>query len=363
MGLLHLGLRNIRNLIDTEISPGSAINLVYGSNGSGKTSLLESIYVLGHAKSFRASRLRYVIRREENHFSVAGKAQQRSGDITPLRIDYQVGQVQIYANKQPLKRTSELAQRLPIILINTDSHRLLEDGPRLRRHFMDWGGFHVEQSYLPVWKRYYRALRQRNAALRHGGERMIDAAWNQELSQTAAEIHQQREYYIERLNPEFLDYVNELLDIETTAITYSPGWPTDQPLKDLLAEGATQDRQAGYTRFGPHRADFIVRVDGVPAEQSVSRGQQKLLICALHLAQARVLDQEGGVGCVVLVDDLAAELDPNHRNRLLRLLARINQQVFVTATEHDLFAVDQCPGIRMFHVEQGRISAVENLDS
>ena len=154
MSLLHLGVRNIRNLIDTDISPGSSVNLVYGANGSGKTSLLESIYVLGHAKSFRASRLRYVIRRDDNHFSVAGKAQQRSGDITPLRIDYQVGQVQIYANKQPLKRTSELAQRLPIILINADSHRLLEDGPRLRRHFMDWGVFHVEHSYLPVWKSY-----------------------------------------------------------------------------------------------------------------------------------------------------------------------------------------------------------------
>ncbi len=359
MSLTHLALRSVRNLADTEISPGCSVNLVWGENGSGKTSLLEAIHILGRAKSFRSSRLSPVIQSGSNSLAVAGRvASSSNGAETSVRVNFDASGVELFADREPLNRVSDLALKLPLILINTDSHRLLEDGPRLRRRFLDWGVFHVEHGFFGVWKRYYRALRQRNAALRRHMAPGQLTAWEAELSQAAAHIDEFRRRYLTLMAPWFTRYVGELLGIDAAEIDYRRGWPADRPLMEILAEEAHMDRQIGYTRQGPHRADLVIKIATVPARQVVSRGQQKLLICALYLAQAALMGEVTHTRCVLLIDDLAAELDHAHRNRLFSLLVSLGQQVFVTATEHDLFDRALLVGQKLFHVERGEIAEV-----
>lgn len=356
MSLTYLALRSVRNLADTEVSPGSAVNLVWGENGSGKTSLLEAIHILGRAKSFRSSRLSQVTQNGSDQFVVAGRVTRLlDGAETALRVEYGASGVVLHAEREPLKRVSDLVSRLPLILINTDSHRLLEDGPRLRRRFVDWGVFHVEHAFFGIWKRYFRALRQRNAALRRQWTPGPLTAWDAELVQTATEIDRFRRQYIEQLIPWFTHYASELLDIDAAGLTYLRGWPAGQSLTGLFADDAHLDRQSGYTRHGPHRADLQVKIANVPAQQVVSRGQQKLLICALHLAQAALLGEAARTNCVILIDDLPAELDPTHRRRLLRLLVSLGQQVFITGTERSLFDHALLAGQKVFHVERGKL--------
>ncbi|KAF0191752.1 MAG: DNA replication and repair protein RecF [Gammaproteobacteria bacterium] len=359
MSLTHLALRGVRNLADTEISPGCSVNLIWGENGSGKTSLLEAIHVLGRAKSFRSSRLSPVIQNGSDSLVVVGRVLSSShGTETTVRVNFGASGVELFADRVPLNRVSDLVLRLPLILINTDSHRLLEDGPRLRRRFLDWGVFHVEHGFFGMWKRYYRALRQRNSAIRRQMAPSQLAAWEAELSQAADHIDEFRRQYLALMAPWFARYVSKLLDINAAEIDYRRGWPGGRPLMAILAEEAHLDRQIGYTRQGPHRADLVIKIANVPAQQVVSRGQQKLLICALHLAQAALMGEATRTRCVLLIDDLAAELDHEHRNRLLSLLVSLGQQVFVTATEHNLFDQALLVGQKLFHVERGKIADV-----
>lgn len=355
MSLSRIALRSIRNLADTELSPGQFLNVIYGANGSGKTSVLEAIHVLARAKSFRCGRLAQVARRGTAGFTVAAQVRSLDETIVPLRVDYDNRGLAITVNRQPHQRSAELTAHLPLTLINSDSHQLFEGGPGERRRFVDWGVFHVEHSYLPIWKRYHRALRQRNAALRHANPAGF-SAWDMELVQNGVEIDRLRRAYIARLIPWFVHLTGELLDMTAPDITYASGWPEDRTFGDLLATEAHLDREARMTRHGPHRADVLLRSGGVHVEHAVSRGQQKLLACALLLSQAAVTAQHGRTGGVILIDDLPAELDPAHRNRLLRAVLGMRQQTFVTATEKDFFQPELLSGQRVFHVEHGHVT-------
>lgn len=357
MSFTHVAVRAVRNLVDMEMSPGPSVNLIYGANGSGKTSVLEAIHILGQAKSFRSPRLSPVIQNGATKFTVAGRIHPigHAAD-TLLRVSYTAPEVEIYVNRERVRRVSDLVIHVPLVVINTDSHRLLDDGPRLRRRFMDWGVFHVEHAFLDVWKRYYRALRQRNALLRRRATPAQLSAWNAELAHAGEQIDRYRRQYVADLTPPFVHYVSELSELADVSIDYLRGWSSEHPLAPVLIENVLADLQAGYTTRGPHRADLVIKIAGAPAAQRVSRGQQKLLICALLLAQAALLGQKRRAACVLLVDDLPAELDPMHRNRLLSLLRSLGQQSFVTATEPDLFDRTLLVNQRLFHVEHGKVS-------
>jgi DNA replication and repair protein RecF len=144
-----------------------------------------------------------------------------------------------------------------------------------------------------------------------------------------------------------------LLGLEVD-IRYQPGWDADVGLATVLREQLDKDLQRGFTSMGPHRADIKLKHAGKMVQTLFSRGQQKLLICAMTLAQMRVLGQ----GCLILVDDLPAELDPQKRQVLMGALRSTGAQIMVTATESGLIQVDDWPERKMFHVEHGKVREV-----
>lgn len=362
MSLSRLSVTGVRNLQPVTLTPSPRINILHGDNGSGKTSLLEAIHLLGMARSFRSSRLNPVITHEQACCTVFGQVELGDDQSSSLGVSRdRSGELLIRINGQSVRSAAELAETLPLQLINPDSFRLLEGAPKLRRQFLDWGVFHVEPRFLKAWQRLQQALRQRNSWLRHGTlDTASQAAWSRELSAASDEIDGYRRAYIQTLKPVFEQTLASLLALDGFQLSYYRGWDKDRSLADVLEGSIDRDRAMGHTQAGPQRADLRLRVANHNAAETLSRGQQKLVVCALRIAQGHLVSEAKRGQCIYLVDDLPSELDDQHRLALCQLLEQLNCQVFITCVDSNVLQEgwrDDTP-VSMFHVEHGAIAQV-----
>jgi len=353
MGLARLEISNIRNLRSVKLDLAPGFNVLCGPNGSGKTSFLESLYILGRGTSFRTKDLSRVVYNGAQHFFVAAKL---APAMTALGVEYQASGTQFRVAGAKARGRLDLAEHLPLLFISPESQALVSEGPQQRRRFLDWGVFHVEPGFLPAWRQYQRALKQRNRSLGTPG---IETAWDIELARAAELITQLRRDYLEKLTPFVELYLEKLVALEGVSLNFSPGWRQDQNYLDALQASLAQDREYGFTRQGPHRADVVLRQGNRLARDTVSRGQQKLLVFAMLLAQVALMNELAGILPVILIDELAAELDVGHRGKLLSVLAEMQAQIFITVTEKRALEANENIPIKWFHVEQGEISAAK----
>lgn len=362
MAISRLRVGRLRNILDAEMHL-ARVNVICGANGSGKTSILESVYLLGTGRSFRATRLDPVINHGSEQCTVHGLIEEKEGSATAsLGVSrHRDGSFDGRIQGETIRNAADLARRLPVQLINSGTFGLLEGAPKVRRQFLDWGVFHVEHGFHQIWMDVHRSLRQRNALLRHDriAATQMDA-WNARLIEGAERIDALRAHYFEAFYPVFTSTLAELTRLEGLEFHYQRGWDRERSLGAVLADQLDRDRERGFTHSGPHRADLRVRVRGMAADQVLSRGQQKLVVCAMKLAQARLFQDMEGRECVFLIDDLPAELDRVHRRQLCGLLGRMGCQVLVSCVDADDLAEcwsDLAPdSIRMFHVEQGKFA-------
>ncbi|MEJ2686512.1 MAG: DNA replication/repair protein RecF [Gammaproteobacteria bacterium] len=359
MAFLSLEIRDFRNLVAVTLAPSQRLNLIVGENASGKTSVLEACYFLGHGRSFRTRHGEKLIREGAEHCRVvATLAAEGNLAQTVAGIERWRAKMQARLGGEPVRSLSALASRLPMLVINPDSHHLLDAGPQYRRRFLDWGVFHVEPRYLGAWQRYRQVLRQRNAALRTRQSALAVSAWDRELLESADRVHRLRTAYLDSFGALAGATVERLLGAAPVDFHYLPGWPQKGTLAQALELGLERDRAQGYTHHGPHRADLAIRWETHPAAERVSRGQQKQLAIALLLAQGRHFTEATGRSCCYLVDDLAAELDRGHRNRVMEELAQMDAQVLVTAIDAGMLSTGDWSDHRVFHVEHGAIREV-----
>jgi len=357
MYLSQLDIRQVRNLNDIKIYPGKRCNYIYGANASGKTSILEAIYLLSVARSFRTTHIKHVISYEQPALQVFARLKNSNNDDIALGLERSIKKTRIRINGADVKQVAELSALLPVQIINPDVHKLLEQGPKYRRQFIDWGVFHVEHGFLQAWQQYYRVLKQRNAALRRKQDKKAITLWDNQLVQHAKTITLSRENYLSGFLPIFSRYVEKLMGLKVD-IHYQRGWNSEQTFTETLDNAFEKDTYKGFTSFGPHRADLEIAHNGVLVQNSFSRGQQKLLVCAMRLAQITHLKQETSQQSILLVDDLAAELDLAHRQSLIELLVDTQAQLFVTATEKNSFVLPAEIESKMFHVEHGVLKEV-----
>ena len=359
MPLLDLKVNNVRNLKKVEIHPAPQINLIYGPNASGKTSLLESIYVLSRGKSFRTHHLAHVINHESDTFTITSCVATRDGHRTRLGIEHTDGRSRMKAEGNPLRRASELAGYLPVIVINQEYSQFFNLGPKSRRRFLDWGVFHVEPTFLSLWRRYNRSLRQRNILLQDAKGAASTGSWDDELESTADRLDSLRSQYVQRLANLCEKYFRRLFNDEITfSIRYRRGWQEGQRLSAILEQSFGRDRALGYTHSGPHRADLRIMLRDSPAQEVVSRGQLKLLVYTLYLAQANLFQEITGRPCIILADGIGAELDAARMSSLMALIQEMGVQVFVTMTARDREIYREAPVEKMFHVEHGQVKEV-----
>jgi DNA replication and repair protein RecF len=351
MPLVRLTVEQFRCLAQVELSLDSRYNLFVGPNASGKTSLLEALFLLGRGRSFRSRGFGRLVRQGAAEFRVVGWVEQQ-GLTTVLGVGGTRHSSEIRIGGAPAGGAAELAAHFPPLIIDPEVHKLLEDGPPRRRRFLDWGVFHVEPSFMETWQRYHRALKQRNAALKLGADTRAARIWEPELASTGERLATIRQEYLALLGPVLADVGRRLLDEDVTVVQHR-GWPTDEALAVSLERSFERDVRYRATQVGPHRADVSVRVGSHVARERVSRGQQKLLAAALTLAQLAVQEARRPGHSALLLDDPAAELDASNLARLLDVVRSLPVQLFVTALRPDLPALGE-PGA-LFHVERGEI--------
>lgn len=347
-------VHQFRNLLDVDFNPNK-VNVLIGDNGSGKTSLLEAIYYFGHGRSFRTAHSHKLINHEAKQFNLLAYLQNN----LKLGVEKNKQENKIKYDGEFIKNSSVLARLIPTQVINPDIHKLLEDSPRYRRKFIDWGVFHVKHPYGTLWKSFQQLLKQRNAALKKHWDQSLVKHWDTELISVVNQIHLLKQEYINQLQQVFCQYADSVTQIQSPSFNYYSGWPKDLSYEEALRSSWDQDKEAGFTRFGPHRADLILKVGVHRAKDIVSRGQQKLLAILLKLAQVKLYTQSETRPLVLLVDDLASELDTKFIGCIIELLEQSNTQLFVTATDtHKLEPLIQLLGSSMFHVEHGNIKEV-----
>ena len=352
LNLTQIKIQNCRNIKSAEIFPAEKLNVIYGSNGSGKTNLLETIYYLGNVASFRTINIKKIISSKEKEMILFSEVNDQN-ENKKIGIRRNDKEVEIKISGNPINKKSDLTKILPIKIINPESHRLLELGPKFRRNFIDWGVFHVEHNFLEKWKNFYRILKQRNSALKHHRNKKEVEIWNASFIETAHSLDKYRKIYLENLSHELKILSQSFFGIVDINISYSAGWNIGSELSDELDKSLSKDIEIGFTQIGPHRADFSIRMNGHLTKDYVSRGQQKLLIILLILSQASYLKIKDGKGCIILVDDLPSELDTNNREIFINLLENIGYQTFITGTDLKLFEKSLNTISKLFHVEHG----------
>ncbi len=358
MRVLRLRAQNFRLLrdIDVELDPG--INVLLGDNAAGKTSLLETLYTAAHGRPVGGvyedvcgpSGLAWVVRvrgciqddRPASELEVSFRSRrhfQRIDGVDCTRAD--------------------LARLLPMATLNPQAHALVGEGPGQRRRFLDWGMFHVEQQFMGIWRRYRRALRQRNAVLRSGGSRAQLISWNEELAVSGETLHTCRQNHLNLIEPSMLTMLERLVGDTEWRLGLDGGWNAERNLIDVLAETEDADRRAGATQSGPHRAELWIKRNGSEARRRISRGEEKLLAAALLLVQSQHIGTVTAIPVMLLVDDFTSELDAAAQRRLMEVLLESRSQVVITAlSAGEVLAKNS--DTAMFHVEHGCVTRVVN---
>ena len=382
MHLTELAISNFRCLDQVILHPSPHINLFLGANGAGKTSVLEALFCLSRGRSFRANSFNKLIQDEAKSFIVRAKLETEISQQLALQANRDSTGSNYLAkiDGESIKSLVELSRVLPAVIIDPAIHKLIEEGPKLRRQYIDWGVFHVEPHFIHEWKRYQQALKQRNAGLKKGIPSSQLQSWTKILIESGTVIDELRKAYIANLSVDISDFAADLLDSELK-LAYRSGWPMDLSFTEALDKSKERERKVGLTVVGPHRADLIIQVgdliltsdeeendelDIKPAsdktqfhrvQQRVSRGQQKLIAASLMLAQVKYFRDTHQVSPLLLIDDPFAELDNDHAHRLLQKIDSLQAQTFITALNplaHPIFEK-----ATKFHVEHRNVVKIE----
>lgn len=378
MKITRLQIQQFRNIHVADIQP-KICNVFLGKNGSGKTSILESIHLLSRGKSFRHHQPKHYIQHGFANTTIFAELN-HNDDKVAIQKD-QNANTQLRLNGQSLTTQSPLAQLLPTLLLEPMGLAGLETGSQSRRELFDWLLFHVEQSFHGHWVSYQKLLKQRNMLLKQmGSHQQLSAwqqqeitAWDKQLASHAQQIHQLRETILAQWQPHFLQQISHFLPhyANEMRLRYVVGFDTQIDFVELLANRLAMDCELGYTRVGSHRADINVMLDklhidsmGNKIKQTLvstdmlSRGEKKLLMMAFRLSQLPLLNQVKKIP-LVLLDDITAELDNQALYLLLNSLKQVHSQLFITSLSDDIVPAiqriwqDDC---QLFHVEQGKIT-------
>lgn len=356
MRLEQLRISGLRCLADVSPALDPAINVFVGANGAGKTSVLEAVFLLSHARSFRSGAREALLQREMAQLSVFAELRHADGRGSRVGLGRTGGRWEARVDGDSVA-IGQLVRECAVVCFEPGSHALIAGAAEERRRYLDWGVFHVEPDFLAVWRRYQRALKQRNSLLRVG----IDVTdeqftpWEAELAQAAHQIDLQRRAYVDLLRPALQTSLADLLpELGTIELRYRRGWSHERDLAAQLREQRVRDRARGHTTLGAHRADWSVSFAHAPQREHLSRGQEKLTALACVLAQAGLYAERHGEWPIVCLDDLATELDQAHQASVVAQLRVAAAQVLVTGTE--LPSTLHGQAARVFHVEHGKLT-------
>jgi len=356
--LQRLTASDLRCFVGFDLSPGPGLNLFTGGNGAGKTSILEAVHLLGYGRSFRGRVRDGLIRSDQPYLELFAQWRDGRGQERRAGLRHSGQKWEARLDGEPAPSLSELCAELAVVTFEPGSHELIGGGSEHRRRFLDWALFHVEPSFLLHWRRYARALKQRNALLKTQPFSHSLQAWDLELSEAGEVLTALRAAYMERLEPVLAAAAGDFLpELGLARLTFQPGWRrAELPLADVLLLARDRDMASGFTSVGPHRADWRLDYAMHAGRETLSRGQEKLTALACVLAQAQAFAEDRGEWPVVCLDDLASELDQVHQRHVLERLRACGAQIWLTGTELPSTLLSGWDDCSKFHVEHGQIT-------
>lgn len=357
MTIAQLKIYDFRNIAFADILPSPNFNFIIGNNGSGKTSLLEAIYMLGHGKAFRHQLSSRIIQHNKSELVLFSKITSSTHNTHNVGLSKsRSGENKIKIDNDDGFKLAELAKLLPMQLITPEGFDLLTGGPKYRRAFIDWGCFHHYNEFILVWNNLRRLIKQRNALLKNITSYNQLMPWDKELIPIANQVSQIRADYIQQIQDEIINTSHDFLPEYVIDCQFYQGWDHSVNYADLLVEHFQRDKLLNYTTIGPHKADLKLRVDNIPIEVLFSRGQLKLLMCALRLAQGEFYAQQKQQTCLYLLDDFASELDLTKRSLLAKRLKLTGSQVFISAVDQEQIQAMIDENDKIFYIKSGIIS-------
>lgn len=332
MYIANLRLQNFRNIPFKSFNFTDNLNFIIGKNGSGKTSILESIYFLSHSRSFRSSQLNRIINHDFDEFVIYTKAY--NPDEITISLSRKKNNNNISKlNSEIQKNHTEITRNLPIQLINPESFNIINSGAQQRCKVLDWGAFYLDKTFLKIWQQTKFLIKQRNSALKQNYPKTYIDSIDNKLYEFADILDKKRHAYFSKLKPKIYEILAQFNPDLKLDIEYFRGWSSSKELAQVLGESFDSDNRYNITNHGPHKADIVLTINHKPVQDTFSRGQQKLLICAIKLAQGEVHNLENENKCIYLVDDITSELDSTHTKTLFEYLKKLRSQVFITTTE------------------------------
>lgn len=361
MYITKVRLENFRNFSTVDFSPHENLNVIYGDNGAGKSSLLEAIHVLGFGRSFRTSRPDTFINDKE--IRAAGFCQFTiNNDSFKLGFTRSKAEGYLFSvDGQKTKKIADIVRLLPVQIFTPQSSELILGAPLGRRRYLDWLLFHVEQQFQSLSGRYTNCLSQRNALLKQFDYSQAKAfkkqdVWLKQLAELGESISSLRETYVSRLNSEISALYSKFSPELDVVLRYTNGWEKGISLEESLSKKVDRDIFRGSTSSGPHKADLQFIVDDKNAAEFMSRGQLRLLVSLLLLAEVKVLKELTGKQSIFLVDDITAELDAATREKFITTVLEQNTQVFVTTIEKNQMSFIQTYNKKkVFHVKHNHV--------
>ncbi len=324
--------------------------VIVGSNGSGKTSLLESIYYLAYAKSFRCHANRVLISHQHERFQIDAKITQGANSCSVQSIyGHEKNSQSLSLDHQKGTKQSEIAKMLPVVFIDASTHREFANTPKNRRDFLNWCCFYTVSDYHVNLGRYQRALQQRNHLLKqckqHASHARLLDTWTEPLIFYAEKVHEARLQLLETLNANMAHIWPHFFAKAPGYLRYTSGWRDKTNFADCLQQSVQQDILYGFTQHGPHRADIACLTgDQLPLFQSFSQGQQKLFAYIIKFLQLALIETSQAQESILLIDDLTAELDSSNQSKVLAYLKDLPCQQFLTALDLNAF--------RDYHADQ-----------
>lgn len=328
-------LQNFRNFQDAEIDAVNGINLICGPNGSGKTSLLESLYYLSLARSFRTNKSFYIVNDQAKSFTLFSRIIDDEGKGHKLGIERDCKNViSMRFDGTSLSRVSELAKLLCVQFIAPQTLSLLETGPNERRAFIDWGCFYHFSDFCVLFSEFKTCLKQRNALLAQKADANYIHIWDLNFVNINEKINNYRTRYLEMFNKEFKSIISNFLPGMDFLIELNSGFRVGD-FSTQLYESISREYLLGYSLYGCHKSDLKIKVNGRIAAEVLSRGQCKLLVIALKLAQGMIHSRFEKKSCIFLIDDIGAELDTDKIKSLFSFISSLSSshQFFISCLE------------------------------
>lgn len=334
MSLSFININFFRNFIQTKFQTNSAYNIFYGNNGIGKTSLLEAINYLITGRSFRTHLLRRIINHNYTEFTLFGEINHYN-IVSSIGIKKSIlyGK-QIKFSGKNISSNIDLIKLIPIQILTHNGYLLFLNN-KLRRQFIDWGIFHLDNKFLDLWRNFEFILKQRNVAIRNKINIDSIKAWDKSFTTTSIDLYKYRKQYVENLSSTLNFILQKLQCNFKVNISYKVGWDINQDLSIILHKNLVNDLKFGYTIYGAHRSDLSILVNKIPAKDILSRGQQKLLFYALQIAQGTIICKNTDKNCIYLIDDILAELDLQKCKLVVNVLKNFpNIQIFATGLSY-----------------------------